>query len=272
MHSKRRLAVIAAFAVVGVSLAVFDELVPRHAVPPLAEPGEALSDAMPSNGEAVLSETAEYHPGAVGFYARPAAEGTYPGVVMIHEWWGLNDHIKDMASKLAAEGYQVLAVDLFGKIASTPEEARALTQTVVPEKAVENLRAAAAFLRARGAAKVASLGWCFGGGQSLRLALSGEKLDATVIYYGQLVTDREALKSIEWPVLGVFGSEDQSITPETVREFDGALDALGIDNEIYVYPGVGHAFANPSSPNHAPAAALDAWTKTVDFLASRLKM
>lgn len=270
MREKRRLAVIAA-AVIGISLAAFDELAPRHAVPPLAEPGNALSDVMPSNGEAVLSETPEYRPGAVGFYARPAAEGTYPGVVMIHEWWGLNDHIKDMASKLAAEGYQVLAVDLFGRVAATPEEARALTQAVIPEKAVENLRAAAAFLRARGAAKVASLGWCFGGGQSLRLALSGEPLDATVIYYGQLVTDREALKAINWPVLGIFGSEDQSIKPETVREFDGALDALGVDNEVYVYPGVGHAFANPSNPNHAPAAALDAWMKTVDFLASRLK-
>ena len=110
-----------------------------------------------------------------------------------------------------------------------------------------------------------------GGGQSLQLALSGEPLDAKVIYYGALVTDESRLSRIKWPVLGIFGDKDQSIPVATVNEFASALDRLGIKNEIYIYPGVGHAFANPSGENYAPNETKDAWNKTVAFPNKYLK-
>jgi len=218
-------------------------------------------------GVMVFSEPVKYYGPADGFLAYPAMGGKYPGVIMIHEWWGLNGGIKNQARELAKEGYIVLAVDLFkGEVASTPEKARELMGKVVKEEALQNMEVAADYLRSRGATKIASLGWCFGGGKSLELALSGIDLDATVLYYGQLETDAEKLKAINWPVLGIFGGEDSSIPVHSVREFESALDSLGIQNEIYVYPGVAHAFANPSGDNYHPAEAEDAWAKTVSFL------
>jgi carboxymethylenebutenolidase len=119
--------------------------------------------------------------------------------------------------------------------------------------------------------KIASLGWCFGGGFSLQLALNAERpLAATVIYYGTLVTDQQELSSITWPVLGIFGTEDQVISVESVDQFEAALDANGTTNEIYMYEGVGHAFANPSNAGHAPEETADAWVKTLNFLSEHL--
>jgi carboxymethylenebutenolidase len=214
----------------------------------------------------------DYFEDAKGFFARPDDSNSYPGVVMIHEWWGLNDHIKDMARQLAQEGYAVLAVDLYsGQVADTPQEARELVSSLDQEKALQNMMAAIEYLRANGSEQIASLGWCFGGGQSMQLALAADALDATVIYYGNLVTDEAQLASIQWPVLGIFGDQDESIPVETVNEFDAALDSLGIPNEIYIYEGVGHAFANPSGDNYAPEETMDAWAKTVAFLDTHLK-
>jgi carboxymethylenebutenolidase len=215
--------------------------------------------------------TVKYFGDVEGYLAEPQAEGQYPGVVVIHEWWGLNDHIRAMASELAGEGYRVLAVDLFGTVAATPDEAREQTSALDQEEAVENLQAASAYLRQAGSSRVASLGWCFGGGQSLQLALSGEDLEATVIYYGQLVTDPAALAALDQPVLGIFGDEDASISVEQVTQFQAALNQAGTPNSIYIYPGVGHAFANPSGMNYAAAETRDAWSKTLTFLAENLQ-
>ncbi len=226
--------------------------------------------------ENIRAESVAYYGSTEGFYVEPTAEptgvGSYPGVVMIHEWWGLNDNIKEMAKKLAQEGYQVLAVDLYnGKVAATSDEARTLTSSLDQEDALRNLKAAKAYLTNRDATKIGSLGWCFGGGQSLKMALSGEKLDATVIYYGQLETDKKKLGVINWPVLGIFGAEDTSIPVSTVEQFKVALTEAGIENSIHIYPGVGHAFANPSGANYAPQPTQDAWTKTLEFLDKNLK-
>lgn len=207
-----------------------------------------------------------------GHYVEPVDPGVYPGVVLIHEWWGLNDHIREAAEKLASQGYRVLAVDLYnGKVATTTADAQKYRTSINQQETIENLTSAVTFLKNQGAEKIASFGWCFGGGKSLELALSGVDLDATVIYYGQLVTDTEKLKAIEWPVLGIFGDKDTSISTTSVAMFDGALDSLNIQNEIYMYPGVGHAFANPSNPNYAPTETADAWEKTLAFLEKNLK-
>jgi carboxymethylenebutenolidase len=197
-----------------------------------------------------------------------------PAVVMIQEWWGLNDNIKDMADELASEGYVVLAADLYnGEVATTPDKAMQLVGTVRenPEQAISNLQSAVQYLASLpnvNSSRIASLGWCFGGGQSLQLALNSEQnpLAATVIYYGNLVNDTNELSKINWPVLGIFGNQDQSIPVESVNAFEQALNETGITNEIYIYPGVGHAFANPSGDNYAPAETVDAWEKTLAFL------
>jgi carboxymethylenebutenolidase len=116
--------------------------------------------------------------------------------------------------------------------------------------------------------RIASLGWCFGGDWSLQLALNSSEnpLAATIIYYGSLVTDTASLSSISWPILGIFGNQDQAIPVESVKQFASALNASGITNEIYLYEGVGHAFANPSGDNYAPKETADAWQKTIGFL------
>jgi carboxymethylenebutenolidase len=243
---------------------------PEHVVEP-AGPNESTNADMLQPGPfEVIAEDIEYFDGVKGFYARPAAAGEYPGVVMIHEWWGLNDNVRAMAKLLASQGYSVLAVDLFGTVATTPEQARAQVTSLDKALAIDNMKAASAFLRSRGAPKIASLGWCFGGGQSLQLALA-DGLDATVIYYGSLVTDESMLSVINKPVLGVFGGKDTSIPVASVNAFDSALDSLGVENEVYIYPDVGHAFANPSGANYAPEETKDAWAKTLAFLDKHLK-
>jgi carboxymethylenebutenolidase len=197
-----------------------------------------------------------------------------PAVVMIHEWWGLNDNIKDMANELASDGYVVLAADLYnGEVATDPNRANELVSSVRenPEQSISNLQSAVQYLASLpnvNSSRIASIGWCFGGGQSLQLALNSEEhpLAATIIYYGQLVNDTNEISKIKWPVLGVFGDQDQSISVDSVKAFERGLNETGVTNEIYIYPGVGHAFANPSGDNYAPAETADAWQKTLVFL------
>jgi len=244
---------------------------PGAEIPERAD-GPTNAELMKRAGLEVESETISYGDGFSGYLARPKAEASFPGVVTIHEWWGLNEEIRDAARSLAAEGYIVLAVDLYdGKVAAAPDEARALTSGLDQKRATAHLRAAASELRRRNAPRIASLGWCFGGGQSLQLALSGEELDATVIYYGALTSDESQLRKIRWPVLGIFGDQDRVIPVSSVESFDASLDRLGISNEIHMYPGVGHAFANPSGANYAPSETMDAWEKTLSFLKIHLK-
>lgn len=241
---------------------------------------DSMHGTKPANTTSVelegLSRTmVNYHGNAMGYLVYPenATESELPGVVMIHEWWGLNQNIKNMAEQLAKEGYAVLAVDLYnGQVATESSQAGMLASSVRdnPQLAVENLNTAVEHLSSIpsvNGSRMASLGWCFGGGQSLQLALNTEQpLAATVIYYGNLVTNQTELSVISWPVLGIFGSEDQGIPVETVNQFESALDANNIENEIHIYEGVGHAFANPSGDNYAPEQTADAWAKTLDFL------
>jgi carboxymethylenebutenolidase len=222
---------------------------------------------------AVLAESVQYFPNATGYYVEPTTPGNYPGVVMIHENRGLRPEIKAEAEVLAREGYRVLAVDLYkGQVMETQDEARAYSSQYDAVEGVANLQAAVAYLKDRGAQKVASLGWCFGGRKSVELAISGVALDATVVYYGGgMATSTERLAPINWPVLGIFGDQDQVIPLAMVRDFESSLTTLGVDNEIHIYEGVGHAFANPSNPNFAPAETADAWRKTLTFLEKNLQ-
>ena len=197
-----------------------------------------------------------------------------PAVIIIHEWFGLNEHIKNQADILAQEGYVVLAVDLYrGEVATDSNRAMELSSSVRndPASAIYNLQSAVNYIKSLeivDGSRIASLGWCFGGDWSLQLALNSSEnpLAATVIYYGRPVTDTASLSSIGWPILGIFGDQDQSIPVESVKQFASALNASGVTNEIYLYEGVGHAFANPSRDNYAPKETTDAWQKTIGFL------
>jgi carboxymethylenebutenolidase len=197
-----------------------------------------------------------------------------PAVIMIHEWLGLNEHIKNQADILAKEGYVVLAVDLFrGEVTTDSNRAMELASSVRnnPDSAIDNLQSAVNYVKSLkmvNGSRIASLGWCFGGDWSLQLALNSAEnpLAATVIYYGRPVTDAASLSRIDWPILGIFGDQDQAISSESVKQFASALNESGITNEIYLYEGVGHAFANPSGGNYAPKETADAWHKTIAFL------
>lgn len=225
--------------------------------------------APPARGQAIdISGTPAY------LSLPPGAKPPLPGVVVIHEWWGLNEHIKHWTDRLAEDGYAALAVDLYGgKVATTPDEAMATMKSVDEAKGVEALRAAHRFLVTDprvAAPRTGSIGWCFGGAFSLKLALHEPELDAAVIYYGRLVTDPAALKAIKAPVLGVFGNLDKGIPPEVVNEFDKALDDAGVEHEILRYDA-DHAFANPSGKRYDTKAAADAWEHVRRFLAAKLK-
>ena len=199
-----------------------------------------------------------------------------PALIMIHEFWGINDNIRSMANTIAKQaGYAVLAVDLFkGQSTKDPNQAMQLVKLARsnPQEAISNLQAAVQYVSSLpfvDSSKIASIGWCFGGGQSLQLALHSEQhpLAATVLYYGTpLVTNTQELSKIKWPVLGIFGDQDKAIPIEQIQQFKAALDAGGIINQIQIYKGLGHAFANPSGPNYAPKETADAWQKTLEFL------
>jgi carboxymethylenebutenolidase len=244
----------------------------------------ALSNLAANNSQVELeNSTVNYYEGATGYLVYPVSsekgqttnETKLPAVIMIHENKGLNDHIKNMANLLAQQGYVVLAADMFnGEVVTEQNDSRRLTQAVRsnPENAINNLQAAVEYVSSLpnvDPSRIASMGWCFGGGQSLQLALNSQDhpLAATIIYYGSaLVTDNSNLSKIKWPVLGVFGDQDRGIPVDKINEFKATLDEVGVPNEIYIYKGVGHAFANPSGDNYAPEETKDAWEKTLAFL------
>lgn len=195
------------------------------------------------------------------------------GVVVIHEWWGLNAHIEHWADRIAGLGYAALAVDLYGgTVASTREEAMAAMKAVDEAQAASILAEAHRYLasEAVGAQKRAVLGWCFGGGWSLRHALATPDLDAAVVYYGRPVTEPEALAPLKAPLLGVFATRDAGIPNASVDGFEQALKAANKDARILRYDAE-HAFANPSALHYDFAAAEQAWTEVRGFLKAHLE-
>lgn len=206
----------------------------------------------------------------------PAGKGPFPALVVIHEWWGLNDWVKEQASNLADQGYVTLAVDLYrGQVAKTPDEAHELMRGVPQDRANKDLLAAYDYLAQQATVKkekIGSIGWCMGGGYSLDLALAQPKIAATVINYGHLASEATTLKKIQAPVLGIFGAQDRGIPVESVRKFEKELKSQGKEVEIVIYDDAGHAFENPNNKDGYRAAdAADAWKKTIAFLARNLK-
>ncbi len=213
-----------------------------------------------------------------GYLASPTdVDRPLPAIMVIHEWWGLNDNIKAMTRKIAAQGYTALAVDMYGgEFAKTPEKAMELITEARnnSDRLKDNLTLAYQYLeQEQNAPKIGSIGWCFGGSLSLQTALLFPKtLDAAVIYYGgELEMDPEVLKPLETPILGIFGELDKRPSPETVKKFEMALKSLNKEVDIYIYPNADHAFANPSGERYNPEAAADAWEKTVQFFSEQLR-
>jgi carboxymethylenebutenolidase len=212
----------------------------------------------------------------MGMLYTPAGSGPFPGIVVIHEWWGLNDWVKEQASKLADQGYAALAVDLYrSKVADNPNTAHELMRGVPEDRAARDLHAAVEYLKSQPNVRkdrIASIGWCMGGGYSLNVALAEPTLAAAVINYGHLATDPAALHKINAAILGNFGGQDQGIPPDDVQKFEEALKKDGKKADIKIYPDAGHAFENPNNKGGYRAEdAADAWQRTVKFLNETLK-
>lgn len=212
-----------------------------------------------------------------GFLAMPRdAIEPLPGLIVIHEWWGLNDNIRAMTRLLAAEGYVALAVDLYGDaVADDPARAQELMARVTasPELVRSNLGQAYEYLDEYALSpRIGVIGWCLGGGWALQTALMlPDELDATVMYYGRIETDEERMRSLSTPLLGLFGALDESIPARDVREWRSRLRDMGKNVDIYVYPDARHAFANPSGGAYDAETAEDAWDRTLEFLDRYLK-
>lgn len=231
-------------------------------------PPALVGEAGPPDGE-----TLSYHGEATGYLAVPEGAGPHPSVILIHEWNGLVDRVRQVADAFAAEGYVALAADLYsGRTGANPQENMALVRETLadPDAIIANLDAAAAYLNQRPdtTGKVAAIGWCYGGGVALSYALGSEHHDATAIFYGRLLDDPEQLKKIGHEVYGTFAGQDRGIPTEAVDRFVEALRAAGVENDVHIYDPVQHGFwlyvDRDPEVNREPAA--DAWRRLKAYL------
>jgi carboxymethylenebutenolidase len=237
----------------------------------------ALLLLLPLSAVAAESHEVSYQSGAETVHAllyTPAGEGPFPALVMIHEWWGLNDWIKEQAERYADQGYVVLAIDLYrGQVATTPDQAHQIMRGVPEDRAQRDLLAAVSYLdsvNAVNSRRVGAIGWCMGGGYALDLAVADLKV--AVINYGHLATEDATLKKIHASILGIFGGQDQGITPADVHKFETQMKGLKKKVEIHIFPDAGHAFENPNNQKGYRAEdATKAEKITQDFLANNLK-
>jgi len=232
--------------------------------------------AILGRGEAPRGEDLAYFdvdPATVGYIVSPEGEGPFPSVLLIHEWNGLVDRVRQVADAFADEGYVALAADMYGgRTGSSREQNMALMQETQadPKRIIENLDAAVRYLRSRTdvTGKVAAMGWCFGGGVALSFALGGESHEGTAIFYGRLIEDPDVLASIDHPIYGTFAELDGGIPPEQVNRFAEALRAAGVENDIHIYDDVNHGFWLwvDRDPDTAAAPAADAWDRLKAYL------
>ncbi len=236
-------------------------------VPLASVAGEIALAAAESSDVAIPTRL---HDSVGGYLAQPGADAA-PAVVLIHEWWGLNDQIRKAAQRFADEGFLALAVDLYqGQVAQTPDQARALTQSVDTEQALATLSAWIQWLREHpgSTGKVGTVGWCFGGGWSLNASIA-TPVDATVIYYGRCAKSAEETRNLHGPVMGHFATRDKWINQEMVAGFEMAMDASGKPYQNFWYEA-DHAFANPTSVRHDAQDAMLAWSRTLEFFRTHL--
>jgi carboxymethylenebutenolidase len=254
--------------------------------PAASAPAQSAAPAAPSSAAStepereIVAETLAYaevdEQLVHGHFAFPAdMVDPLPGIIVIHERWGLDDGTRALAERLAGQGYVVLAVDLFGGKASRDlAEARTYMVQVVenPDLAEQNIRQAYEFLASSaGAPRIGALGWSFGGNWALNTAMMyPDDLAATVIYYGQVTDNAERLAPVNTPILGIFGENDRGVTVDAVRGFEDVLEELEKNYRIEVYSGVGHAFADQSGNNYNPAVAEQAWAEVIAFLEEHL--
>lgn len=211
------------------------------------------------------------------YVAAPSGAGKRPALILVHEWWGLNDWMRAKADKFAGDGYVALAIDLYrGKSAGNdPDVAHQLMRGLPEDRAARDLDAAFRYLSQRpdvDPARIGSIGWCMGGGYSLQVAIDQPTLAACVVDYGRLVTDPKTIAKIRAPMLGNFGAEDRGIPPSAVQAFEKEARAAGKSVDFKIYPGAGHGFAsNPDPRVYKPDAAKDADARTDAFLTLELK-
>jgi carboxymethylenebutenolidase len=224
--------------------------------------------------DAPKTETVQFPNGTgtvSGFLAVPDKPGRYPALVVIHEWWGLTDWVKEQTQKLAEQGYIALAVDLYrGQVTADPEVAHELMRGLPQDRAVSDLKAAFAYLATRKDVDrdhIGSIGWCMGGGFSLQLAIHEPRLAACVVNYGALPTDPNDIQQIGAPILGSFGADDRGITPADVQAFEKTMRGMNRRIDVKIYDGAGHGFENSTNTaGYRPEAAADAWARTIAFL------
>ncbi|MEZ5559923.1 MAG: dienelactone hydrolase family protein [Pseudomonadales bacterium] len=244
---------------------------------PYAPTGEGqLPAAITGDGAPPQGERVNYYPqnaASSGYLALPEGDGPHPAVILIHEWNGLVERIEQTADAFAAEGYVALAADLYsGRTGSNPEENMALVRETLaqPDEIIANLNAAVRYLEARPdtTGKVATIGWCYGGGVALSFALGSDAHDGTAIFYGRLLDDPERMKHIHHPIYGTFAGNDQSIPVESVDAFVAALRKAGIENDVHVYDHVNHGFwlYVDRDPENNTGPALDAWQRLKAYL------
>jgi carboxymethylenebutenolidase len=227
----------------------------------------------------VKTETVAFQSGeetVQGYLAVPDSPGRHPALVVIQEWWGLNDWVKEQARKFAEEGFVALAPDLYrGKVATDPAMAHELSRGMPQDRALRDLKGAFAYLAARAdvdQSKIGSVGWCMGGGLSLQLAVHEWQLAACAVNYGAMPTDPADIQKIHAPVLGNFGAEDRGISPDSVGAFEKAMKAAGKSIDVKIYQGAGHAFENPNNQaGYRAEAAADAWKRMVEFFNAKLR-
>ncbi len=247
------------------------------AVPYAPTGDDAVPAAILGRGEAPRGQPLGYFaedPKTSGYLAEPATDGPHGAVILIHEWNGLVERVKQVADAFAAEGYVALGADLYsGRTGSTRDENMALVNETLadPGRIARNLDAAAAYLKARPdvAGKVAAIGWCYGGGVALSYALGSEHHEATAIFYGRLLDDPEQMKRIHHEVYGTFAGNDRGISREQVADFVAALRKAGVPNDVHVYDEVQHGFwlHVDRDPDTNLAPALDAWRRLKAYLA-----
>src|SRR5271155_521270 len=238
-----------------------------------------LAAAFAARAGAPKTETVEFKSGTEtvsGFLALPDTPGPHGAVIVIHEWWGLNDWVKEQTVKFADLGFVALAVDLYrGKTATDPNEAHELMRGLPQDRGVSDLKAAFNYLAARKDVKpdrIGSIGWCMGGGFSIQLAIHEPKLRACVVNYGALPTDPNDIQQILAPVLGSFGANDRGITPTDVQGFEKTMLGMNRRIDIKIYDGAGHGFENSTNTaGYRPDAAADAWARTLAFLGKTMK-